>query len=48
LFAHIARYVVLTPAEVALLEGYLSHQRLARHDFLLVEGFFFQKGGFTR
>jgi CRP-like cAMP-binding protein len=38
LFAHIARYVALTPAEAALLEGYLTHQRLARHDFLLVEG----------
>jgi CRP-like cAMP-binding protein len=38
LFAHIARYVALTPAEAVLLEGYLSHQRLARHDFLLVEG----------
>lgn len=38
LFAHIACYVALTPAEVALLQGYLSHQRLARHDFLLVEG----------
>jgi CRP/FNR family transcriptional regulator len=38
LFAHIARYVALTPAEAALLHGYLSHQRLAHHDFLLVEG----------
>ncbi|MGI4865144.1 MAG: Crp/Fnr family transcriptional regulator [Janthinobacterium lividum] len=38
LFAHIARYVALTSAEEALLQGYLSHQPLARHDFLLVEG----------
>jgi CRP-like cAMP-binding protein len=38
LFAHIARYVALTSAEEVLLQGYVSHQRLARHDLLLLEG----------
>ncbi|WP_310391320.1 hypothetical protein [Hymenobacter sp.] len=37
LFAHIARYVSLTPAEAAMLQGHLSHQRLAQYDLLLVE-----------